>query len=974
MAKQGLRITILGIALCVGPAWSTPSGLLFHVSFDKLTADADFSSGDGHSSFKASLELRPAAGVKGAGLLQQKGERCSYPIAGNFDTSQGTYSVWVKPLNWEGHSKKFRHILVATPDPLYTMLFYLYPVGDEAIFNYIRVGANTPQDATWRAGAPVDILKRNEWTHLVSTWDAKAVRLYANGQRVADGIVSSPLPKLSTGSFTICPIDFWQNAQWGDPEEQTICDEIRVYDHALTDEEILDLYAEEVPGGIVAPEPKLVIALEPDYFAKKITVSVRPAHLSKDWRATLEKKATLKLTARDPKGRELLTQTVAASEGSFPVKLTDWVDGDYAAEATLSSGGQSLTAKATLTKPTTPWLPRQKDWRATRVLDPWSPLTRRGPDIKYWNGSVSLPGAFPNQITAGGSAILASPVRLVSDGGAVWNAPRITEEKPCRVTMAGAGKLGELIAAYTTLMEFDGLVRTDLTLTPPANGAELSSLTLEIPIRADVAKYYRKPACSEWDGVSLDEKDFLPYAWLGNEKRGLSWFMESAANWHIGEGQPAMTIRREGDAVVVRLRLISAPTKIAKPLTYTVGFEATPARPLPEKLYDWRFASGPQFKGSNLFVYGWATQISYLNGRLIAHDPAGQRKLVDQWRQDGKESLAYSCNQCTASNSPEYQFFSHEWNQPYGATFSGYKRVPDNAPYSMVPVCPRSTFPDFLVWCVKENLRNDWSGGIYTDIDATFPCDNASHGCSYTDAFGQAGRTWPLYAHRALSRRIYEACHDAGKPYFSHAHSLWYSLFNSFNDGWCPGEQYSSAVIGKPNFYMTDIPDRVWRSEFHSPTTGVATFLLPELDRLTNADVSKSPGPSECCIAAAMCYGVPLWAGSINQQVVEEVWAAQQQFGIVGAQFVPFWEQHDLVASDPEIRVSLWRKPGSRLVVVSNFTGQDRKVDLRLAAPDAKAKFHAAWKAEDLTVEGDAARLTVPAYRGALLVLNTENP
>ena len=84
---------------------------------------------------------------------------------------------------------------------------------------------------------------------------------------------------------------------------------------------------------------------------------------------------------------------------------------------------------------------------------------------------------------------------------------------------------------------------------------------------------------------------------------------------------------------------------------------------------------------------------------------------------------------------------------------------------------------------MKEHLRNDWGGGVFTDIDGAMPCDNALHGCGYADAFGQSGRTYPLYAHRAMSRRIYEVCHDFGKLYFSHCHSRWYSVFNVFNDG-----------------------------------------------------------------------------------------------------------------------------------------------------------------------------------------------
>ena len=167
-------------------------------------------------------------------------------------------------------------------------------------------------------------------------------------------------------------------------------------------------------------------------------------------------------------------------------------------------------------------------------------------------------------------------------------------------------------------------------------------------------------------------------------------------------GQPAVSLRRERDAVVVRLHIIGQSVRVAKPLTYTFGFEPTPVRPLPSQLYTWRFGSGAPIRGTNLFVYGWGQQISSLNGRLLASDPAQQRKLVDVWRAKGQETLSYTCAQCTASNSHEYTSFADAWNQPYGATFAGYKRVPDDTPYSMVPVCPASSFSDFLVWCGRR--------------------------------------------------------------------------------------------------------------------------------------------------------------------------------------------------------------------------------------------------------------------------------
>jgi len=890
-------------------------------------------------------------------------------VQGNLDTSKGSFSMWVKPLSWEGHSRKFRHFLTVTGAPGYRMLLYLYPIGDEAVFNYIQLKPKLDQKVVWRAGAPVDMLKRGEWTHLVSTWDRTAVRLYANGKRVGEGLVASPIPKVETGVFTVCPVEFWRHPQWSDPGERTICDEVRVFDHALTDGEVLDLYASEVPGGLPDLKPALTIEMKPDYFGKTVSVALRCAHLDDAWRKRLEAGASLKLRVIGPKGEELLSRTGRMSVEPILVSVPKWSDGDYVAKAQLTAGGETLAAQQTLTKPPTPWLPKKTEWRAGRVLEPWSPLKRDGSMVVYWNGNVILPGAFPGQITSRGEGVLAGPIRLVADEPATWQAPTVTEEKPYRVTVRGGGLLGRLAASYETLMELDGLIRVDVALSPPAGGAEIPSLAIEIPVRKAVATWYRNPRCADWSGGELKEEHFQPYGWLGNEDRGLSWFMESDANWRVGKGRPYVTLSPEGDAVVVRLLLMSEPTRVDRPLTYTIGFEATPVRPLDPNLYDHRWAGGPYCKGVNMFVYGWGKQISYLNARLLAHDPAHQRKFIDKWRAKGMETRSYSCVQCTANTSPEYRFFAGEWNQPYGSTFSGYKRVPDDAPYSMVPVCPRSSFADFLAWCVAEHVRNDWGGGIYTDIDGAKPCDNQRHGCGFTDAFGRTGRTWPLYAHRGLSRRIYEICHDAGKVYFSHSHSNWYSLFNAFNDGWAPGEQYSSAVMKNPYFYMEELSDRVWRSEFYSPTTGVSTYLLPQIGRLGDRSLRKQRGPSESCAAAAMVYGAPLWA-SLNREVTQEVWQTQIHFGMKGARFEPFWRQRSVTCSNPRVRVSLWKQPGRWLIVAANFTATDQQAELRPVGV-TNAKFSPAWLADGLAADSGKAEITVPAKRGALIRMDS---
>ena len=72
--------------------------------------------------------------------------------------------------------------------------------------------------------------------------------------------------------------------------------------------------------------------------------------------------------------------------------------------------------------------------------------------------------------------------------------------------------------------------------------------------------------------------------------------------------------------------------------------------------------------------------------------------------------------------------------------------------------------------------------------------------------------------------------------------------------------------------------------------------------------------------------------------------------------------------------MSYWKKPGKRLVVVANFTKQERKIELRLATPRPAAIFAPAWNAPDLAVANGVVRLTLPVRRGALVTVTGLKP
>jgi hypothetical protein len=88
----------------------------------------------------------------------------------------------------------------------------------------------------------------------------------------------------------------------------------------------------------------------------------------------------------------------------------------------------------------------------------------------------------------------------------------------------------------------------------------------------------------------------------------------------------------------------------------------------------------------------------------------------------------------------------------------------------------------------------------------------------------------------------------------------------------------------------------------------------------------------------------------------------------VAVTFAPFWRQEDIVCSNPEVRVSLYKKAGAWLVAVANFTDEEQAFELTVPAHPA-ASFAPSWLADGLATTPGKATLTLLAKRGALIAV-----
>jgi Concanavalin A-like lectin/glucanases superfamily/Carbohydrate family 9 binding domain-like/Glycoside hydrolase 123, N-terminal domain len=261
MTKRFLTLTLLLACIFVMAAADKKAKLIFHTSFDRFTADADVAGGDKKSSLKANLELRATKGIRKSGLLMEKGERCRYKIAKNFNMKSATISMWVTPLNWGWQDKRYQYFFQASDRTVPFRIQLYVPgsyTGGGGIGLYCQFGKRkTSGFKSFSVLAPLK-WKPGEWHKIDASWDSTTMRVYIDGQQKAKKpLPNVEFPAMDKTYFHINPIWTGPKKITHDPGDRTIMDEFKVYDGVLSSEQIMQNYAADqaqLSGKISCPE------------------------------------------------------------------------------------------------------------------------------------------------------------------------------------------------------------------------------------------------------------------------------------------------------------------------------------------------------------------------------------------------------------------------------------------------------------------------------------------------------------------------------------------------------------------------------------------------------------------------------------------------------------------------------------------------------------------------------------------------
>lgn len=641
------------------------------------------------------------------------------------------------------------------------------------------------------------------------------------------------------------------------------------------------------------------------------------------------------------------------------------------------------------------------------VPEPWTPVTvsrdtAGETGVGVWGRAHRFAAAaLPSGIRAGGVDLLAAPIRLVgqADGkpiewrkGGHW----VLEADQTQATVAGWQSSDDVIVNTSTRIEYDGMVRIDLTVVPQyKKSPKLERFWLEIPLKREgVGLYHYYPG--NWGGASnsggVTDKGlilpFKPFVWCGNEERGLGWFAESDQGWQPQEPGRVIELVRQDEALVLRIRLSDSGLKL--PATFTFGLQATPVKPWPKDFHEKRIWHASELGvGLTLPVpkewwlchrafpdrkpiqkldrakeLGVKTVVFHedwvpIQNYPVTYPEAEFKGIVDACHQRGMKVLVYEGYELSPL-APEWaelhdEVLVKDAKGGYGSWW--WFRPPDQRDYK---VCYNSVWRDRLADKIELAMGRYGLDGLYLDSTSTpWPCCNERHGCGYRTADGTLHPTYPIFGVRAFLQRLYRIVHARGGMISIHQSTCCVTPTLAFADAYWDGEQLTSGSHADEP--LKALPLETFRAEFMGRNYGVpCEFLAYERPPQWTFDHA---------LAVSMLHDVRVRpCGLANLEKMAPIWDAMTRFGVSKAEWHPYWEAKAAAAQPDSVKVSFYAHPasfwgkGRLLLVVSNLS-PEKPVTASVTVDFARFGVAGKTAADALTRETiacDDGRLAVP--------------
>lgn len=729
----------------------------------------------------------------------------------------------------------------------------------------------------------------------------------------------------------------------------------------------------------------------------------------------------------------------AVGDGSFSALVeTERKPGAFSLDVALRTDGQEQTFARAIELETKKYAWLGNDiGKDEIILPPFTPIAASGDtyDVLLRRHRLTA-AALPAQVTALGRDLLAGEAyyEAVADGGYVERltgaAPRIAVRADgYRATAEASASAANGIALKTTAgIDYDGFQRNTVALSG-VSGRTLDRLTLVIPFKdaevplwhictADSIRYNPTGALPKgegllWDGTQLYRKsEFLdpmmepqvvPYIWLGAERRGLSWCINSTCGFKLDAKKPSVRIVREKGVVRVEIDIVNRPVRLKDGHAFAFAFEATPVKmPDPALARHFQASDGgvPEGfvgrKGIDWITLGyfnmWArgaadgswdayeavcrrvreggafpeffTVMSNHWNRLEPMRTAYAERMQNVgkatyhqwmrscWRENvsyfrtvpaGSYPMQYSDPTLTWDRDPALQDFKSEWISR-GTGYIGATRD------FLVP-----SYMDYVVWYHREQLRHGLRG-IYLDDMFPMTCRNPDTAMRQDDE-GKWHGNLGIFEMRELVRRLSVMQHQMGvTPRLLQVHMTNCLLVPCF--------AFATSTISWEDHYGEDVfqerfPLDYVRTESLGTQVGCESVALDGIYRGTWDWDDWRYGRFAFLTRTQLAVMLPLGVKPARRPQrafagydADTLYAAYGVLGRFriweeGCRFVPCFEDDGAIAGAPDgVLVASWRRNGEVIGVFGNQDGRDKafspKVDFAaLGLPPTARAFDA---------------------------------
>jgi len=599
-------------------------------------------------------------------------------------------------------------------------------------------------------------------------------------------------------------------------------------------------------------------------------------------------------------------------------------------------GGEEISkAETSFTKlEPGPWLNNTLGL-ADVVIPPFTPIKVEGQKVSVWNRTYVWDNSlFPVEVYTNGVQVLAAPIELYTSEKPTGKPNKavitFTKKSPTTVRLEAKGKVDGVPVTAKTLIEYDGMILTDLIFEPKAE-AVLPKLTLIMPMKTKEGWLYHQfgkgGAVAETvnrRGPLKGDANVSGHFWLGTPEHGLAFFTTSGENW--GKRKPPH-VKIEGAVTNYTVSIANQPYKIKEGMKIDLGFIATPVRPMRD---NWRF-----FRCGRDWSYNWFGAMINSNNHVTKMNPRFPAYLK-KIHQTIPLHVVYIRPDWINLAEKETPYYREEWkSEPWHISGTDGGGVPGENRH--ITVCLGSDWQDFLLYYEMKIIDAADGDGFYHDGADPIHCKNKAHGHGYKGADGKWHGVSAMLDYRRYYKRLaveMSKRKDGWQDYL-----IWLHQSNHFNVpgfsfanmGW-DGEQFSIAAT-KVRDYTKLMTPEYFLAEFHGKQFGYPVQWLVEFfNKKGQPKITEREMDTMLCLALITGTHELTIASNLGGQsaYLKKVLDRADEFGLSKgrAEFIGWWENDKYIDQTPpniKLKCSLWKAKGKVLFMLGNANADKNK-------------------------------------------------